>query len=108
MRDLVFRAEGMRLSRVEGFGGIVAGSSGYLRAVFELSPDYEGCDVIASFYDAAGRNYAAPLVGGSCAVPSEVTGGRRWKVALVAVADGLRINTNSVIVRQEARPDGNA
>lgn len=46
MRDLHFRANGQELTRIGSFGGLVAGSEGYLRAVFAFSADWDGVRVI--------------------------------------------------------------
>ena len=108
MRELRFRADGMRLARIGDFGGITAGSSGFLRAEFELSEDYEGCEVIADFGSSERGSEAVFVRDGGCMVPSSVTGGRWWSVCLVAVRDGLVVETNRVIVRQGVRARGNA
>lgn len=96
-------AEGMALSRVSPTTGIVAGSEGYLRAEFDLSEDYEGCKVYATFRDSSGDEWAERVVDGSCDVPAEVTGGRVWGMSLTAVRDGFRLDTNEVTVRQGVR-----
>lgn len=103
MRKLRFMAEGMALSRVSPTTGIVAGSEGYLRAEFDLSEDYEGCRVYATFRGDSGGEWAERVVDGSCGVPTEVTGGRAWGVSLTAVSDGFRLDTNEVTVRQGMR-----
>ena len=103
MRNLRFTAAGMALSRVSPTAGIVAGSEGSLRAEFDLSEDYEDCNVYATFRDDSGNEWAERVVDGSCGVPAEVTGGRFWGVSLTAVREGFRLDTNEVTVRQVVR-----
>ena len=105
MRDISFRARGQSLERVkaEDEGPIVRGTSGYLRARFELDAPWRGRRVVARFFDERGRETAAELTRGRCSVPAAVTGGKRFAVSLVGAGkDGSRLTTNRVTVYQEA------
>lgn len=101
MRVIRFKAEGQRLYRSDGGGMPASGSRGYLRARFELGPGWDGMDLYARFFDMDGREHAAKLDGGECAVPDEVTGGRAWRVSLAGVDGARTATTNKVTVVQE-------
>lgn len=104
MRTLRFIADGQKLTRDPAcdFGGLVAGSSGYLQAAFDLSGDWAGCAVAASFFSQDGRETAVPVQGGRCTIPKEALGGQLFAVRLTGQRAGMRIKTNKIYLRQEA------
>ena len=103
MRTLEFVADKQLLRKDSNcdFSHIVAGSVGYLKAIFHLSPEWEGCRKAASFwFDDA--EYAVLLDDSdSCMSPEAILGGDRFRVSVVGVKAGYKITTNKVKVKQE-------
>ena len=100
MRVLRFNAAGQTLSRDPSciFSGIMAGSKGYLRALFYFSKDWAGCKKVAVFSH-KGKEYPVPLdKAGYCDVPEEVLAGSPVpvQVYLVGQRGETRFPTNAV------------
>lgn len=83
------------------FSGIIRGSRGYLQCSFNLSKEWSGCKIAASFWHYDKEIDAAPVIGGSCTIPDSVTDYREFEVSLVGIRDSYRITTNRVKVEQE-------
>lgn len=83
------------------FSGIIRGSKGYLQCGFNLSKEWKGCRVAASFWYYEKEIDAAPVIGGSCTIPDSVTDYREFEVSLVGIRDSYRITTNRVKIEQE-------
>ena len=83
------------------FAGLVPGTEGYLQAEFSFSQEWNGCGKIAEF-----RRYvtsepvSVKLVGDACVIPSEALIGRSFKVSVIGIRKGFRIQTNMVEVKQ--------
>lgn len=105
MRTLSFNVVGQELCKRPGcsFKYIVAGSVGYLKAVFNFyGNDWKGYKIAVSFWDSDGVERAVLLDSrGSCVIPSEALVGDRFYVALVGAKDGHMIKTTKVEVKQE-------
>ena len=82
------------------FTGIVAGTSGYLRAQFVLSSEWQGCTVVASFWRGS-KEYAVILENDECMIPMEVLRGQTFRVSVTGQRNDYRITSNKVLVRQE-------
>ena len=102
MRTLRFivRAQAIERDPACDFGSLVAGSEGYLKAVFQMDAAWKGCKVAASFW-CAGKEYAVPVAGGECEIPPEALCGPVFAVSLTGRRDGYRISTGRAYVRQE-------
>ena len=83
------------------FSGIIRGSRGYLQCGFNLSKEWSGCKIAASFWHYDKEIDAAPVIGGNCTIPDSVTDYREFEVSLVGIRDSYRITTNRVKVEQE-------
>lgn len=86
------------------FSNLVPGTSGYLRAEFEFSPEWKGTVKAASFYSALGKEYDAKILkdGKSCVIPEEALKRRVFKIQIVGrKEDGLKLTTNKVAVSQD-------
>lgn len=103
MRVLNFNVNGQKLHRdhESNFAGIIQGSKGYLQCGFNLSREWDGCKVAASFWRFDQEIDAAPVIGGNCTIPDSVTDYREFEVSLVGVRKGYRITTNRVKIEQE-------
>ena len=98
MRELTFAVDGLRLAKNGDFGGITAGSKGYLRCRFETGSDeWLGAKKIAVFNE----EYPVALdARGECSVPDEVTDGKSFKVYLAGQNGRTRMLTNPVLIEQ--------
>lgn len=103
MRTLRFCVESQKLRRdpESDFSGIIRGSKGYLQCDFDLSEEWSGCKIAASFWHYDKEIDAAPVISGTCMIPDSVTDYREFEVSLVGIRDSYRITTNRVKVEQE-------
>lgn len=103
MRTLRFFVSGQKLSRnpESDFSGIIRGSKGFLECSFNLSKEWNGCKIAASFWHYDKEIDAAPVISGNCMVPDSVTDYREFEISLVGVRKGYRITTNRVKIEQE-------
>ena len=105
MRVLEFVVDGQLLRKKSDcdFSHIVAGSVGYLKAVFHFSSEWAGCRKAASFWlDDA--EYAVLLdESNSCVIPEVILTGEKFHVSVVGAKSGYKITTNKIKVKQEVR-----
>lgn len=85
------------------FTGIVAGSVGYLRAKFYLSPEeWEDCTVkVARFWLGDTESSVKLDANDSCDIPPEVLTGEKFAVSVLGKSLGYQIETNKIKVKQE-------
>lgn len=98
MRDLKFTVSGQKLKMVGDSSGVIAGTKGYLRCVFDFKDqDWPRCQKIAVF----GDDEPVLVAGNACWVPDAVTDGRTIKVQLIGRMGSTSIITNPVYIVQE-------
>ena len=104
MRTLDFIATGQTLKRdpLGDFTGIVAGSSGYLRARFRFDRDWAGCKKVAVF-TCKGKDYPVPLELNMCEIPAEALTGSAVQVYVVGRRPGYQIATDVAAFPQTVR-----
>ena len=104
MRVLEFKADRQLLQKDPAcdFSNIAPGTSGYLTAHFNFSPnEWRDCVKAASFWY-NGKEYAVLLTDDACIIPPEVLVGRKFEVSVSGVrATGYRITTTRTTVKQE-------
>ena len=102
MRVLKFNVNAQHIERDPncGFSNIVAGTSGYLRAHFTFSSEWDNSVKVARFWR-GGKEYAVRLRDNECEIPSEVLTGVTFGVSVIGQRDSYRITTNRVLIRQE-------
>lgn len=103
MRILLFDVNGQSLTanKNSDFSGIVKGSKGYLKARFNLSKEWNGCKIAASFFK-LGQEYPAIVKNGVCDIPDEALTWNSFKVQLLGMRPGgYKIQTNKLEVKQE-------
>lgn len=101
MRTLKFIVEGQHIEKDPScdFSGLVAGTEGYLQAKFSFSEEWNGCGKIAEFrLHATAEPVSVKLVGDACAIPPEALIGKSFKVSVIGIRKGFRIQTNMVEV----------
>lgn len=103
MRVLIFDVDGQKIKPNPqcDFSGIVKGTKGYLYAKFNLSPsEWGGCGKLAVF-TCFGEEYPERLEGDICLIPHEALSHNRFKVHVVGIRPGYRIQTNTIEIIQE-------
>lgn len=105
MRILEFNVIKQRLTKklTCDFGGLVAGTVGYLQAKFYFSEnEWGGCANRVARFWLDGVEHAVLLdSNNSCVIPSAVLTGSKFEVSVLGAAPGYRIETNKINVRQE-------
>ena len=105
MRTLKFIAEGqvMRQDPSCNFDDLIPGTENYVKAEFNLSPEWDDSIIIASFWSNMGIEYPPQKLSAkrTCMVPEEALKRRVFKVNLIGQArSGVRLVTNKVVVNQ--------
>lgn len=102
MRNLIFNVYNQRITKSDrcDFSGIAKGTSGYLKAIFTFSDEWNGCKKAASFWR-LGKEYPALIINGQCEIPPEALTWNNFQVSVTGIRDNFVITTNKVIVRQE-------
>lgn len=105
MRILEFNVNKQRLIKKIGcdFGGLVAGSVGYLKAKFYFSDnEWAGCTTKIARFWLDGAEHAISLdSNNACVIPPDVLTGSKFEVSVLGAAPGYQIKTNKIAVRQE-------
>ena len=102
MRLLKFNVNAQRVEKDPDcdFNNIVAGTSGYLRAHFTFSSEWDNSVKVARFWR-GGKEHAVRLQDNECDIPSAVLTGVTFGVSVIGQRDSYRITTNRVLIRQE-------
>lgn len=105
MRNLRFVVNGQEIKKSPDcdFSGLVSGTKGYLKAVFALSSDFNGCGVVAIFNSIKSGEKAVtlPIGKNECMIPDEVLTGSEFSVRLIGAKKDFQITTNKCVVEQE-------
>ena len=101
MRTLNYKVEKQILSKQGDRNGLVAGTSGYLEAVFDFDSDWNNCAKVAVFiYDK--KQYPLLLEHNTCRIPTEVLVGNKFEVYVEGRnKNGYRIISSRVKEWQE-------
>ena len=91
------------------FGGLVPGSSGYVKAEFIFSPEWKGFAKMATFFSAMGNEYTPALLkdGKSCVIPSDALKKRVIKIQIRGRKDDITMKTNKIEIFQSGEIGGN-
>lgn len=102
MRPLTFNVTAQRISKDPNcdFSNIVAGTSGYLRARFTFSPEWDDCVKVAQFWR-GDQEYAALIENNECEIDPAALVGPTFRVSVIGQRKNFRITTNKTLVRQE-------
>nr|DAV21390.1 MAG TPA: hypothetical protein [Caudoviricetes sp.] len=75
------------------FSGLIKGTSGYLKASFSFSPEWNGCNIAASFWRME-KEYPVLLKNGQCEIPSEALTWDYFSVSVIGMkCDGRYVIT---------------
>ena len=103
MRTLKFIVEGQHIEKDPtcDFERLVPGTEGYLQAKFSFSEEWNGCGKIAEFrLHATAEPVSVKLVRDACMIPAEALVWKSFKVSVIGIRAGFRIQTNMVEVKQ--------
>ena len=104
MRLLTFKITRQHLVKNGDFSHIIAGSKGYLQAVFEFSEDWDDCLKVAQFYTRDDREYSVPIIDDACEVPDEVTESTIFRLRVLGKrGNDYRLQSNMTSIRQEVK-----
>lgn len=89
------------------FNDLVPGTEGYLKAEFSFSSEWNGTVRVAGFYSQMGTEYPPQVLedGKTCIIPAEALKRRVFKVKVIGKRNGLKLETNRLVVYQNG---GNA
>lgn len=104
MRTLKFIVDGQVIKQDPNcdFDNLIPGTTGYLRAEFSFSPEWNNRTKIASFWSRLGKEYKPQILsdGKSCLIPDEALEKRVFKVQILGRKNEDIIKTNKVSVCQ--------
>lgn len=103
MRTLRFVIDGLTIRKDPqcDFSGLVPGTKGYLRTTFAFDKDWYGCEKMVVFSRPGIGEIAVQLVNNSCMIPDEILARRNFKLKVVGVRPGLRLETAKLEVSQD-------
>lgn len=101
MRTLKFDVDHQRISKNKDcdFTGLIAGTAGYLEAVFDFSSDWNDCRKAAVFRSMS-VDYPVPIINNRCEIPSEALTEYYFTLRIVGEKDEYRMPTNEVRINQ--------
>ena len=104
MRTLVFNVKKQIIERAQScdFSGLVAGTSGYLRAKFLFSDDWDGCAKVAGFFSKDGKEFPPCVLDNNniCNIPEEALQYHEFKIRLYGKRNGYTITTQKIGIKQ--------
>ena len=105
MRTLVFKVDGQKIypNSLSEIGGLVAGTSGYIKARFLFSEDWKGCAKAAAFnlVDGTEREPSALDKENSCLIPKAVLEYHEFDMKLLGRGTGgYVITTRPIRIKQ--------
>lgn len=104
MRTLKFIVDGQTIRQDPScdFSGLYPGTTGYLKAEFTFSGNWNGYTKVAAFWSPFGVEYPAqPLFdGNSCMIPTKALEKREFRVQIIGKQGDTRLTTNKVSVIQ--------
>ena len=104
MRTLVFNVKKQIIERDQScdFSGLVAGTSGYLKAKFLFSAAWDNCAKVAGFFSKDDKEFPPCELdkNNSCMIPEEALKQHEFKIKLYGKRDGYSIMTNSITIKQ--------
>ena len=105
MRTLVFKVEGQRIypNSLSEISGLVAGTSGYIRAKFLFSDDWKGCAKVVAFNSIDGSEFEPRRLDeeNSCLIPSEALKYHEFDIKVLGKGKGdYTITTRPIRIKQ--------
>lgn len=105
MRTLKFIVDGQKIrpDPTCDFSGLDPGTTGYLRAEFTFSKEWNNTVKVAGFYSNLGKEYEPRLLkdGRTCLIPAEATKKRVFKIQILGNNGSCTLQTNRFAVDQK-------
>lgn len=104
MRTLVFNVKNQIISKDPScdFSGLVAGTSGYLKAKFVFSGDWSNCVKVAGFFSKDGKEFPPSIISNdnTCEIPSEILAYHEFEMRLYGKNEKYTITTRPITIKQ--------
>lgn len=104
MRTLVFNVKSQNIypNSPTDIGGLVAGTSGYIRAKFLFSEDWDGCVKVAGFNSTDGAEFPPKVLDkeNSCVIPTEALAYHEFDMKLYGKKKDYIITTRPIRIKQ--------
>ena len=102
MRTLVFNVEGQLIKRENPDELIVAGTSGYWKAKFSFSKDWENTQKVVAFYTKYGKELPPCVLSddNTCKLPKEALALHEFKISVLGKRAGCVITTKPITITQ--------
>lgn len=101
MRTLTYTVKSQRLLPTGDHFGLIAGTKGYIKALFTFSEDWDDCLKVASFFN-NGEEYAVILDDNNeCEIPTEALTGSFFEVCVEGRKENYRILSSRIKERQK-------
>ena len=103
-RILRFNVNGQKITKDPScdFSGLIPGTSGYIKAEFIFSKEWDGCAKVVGFR--SGNNEYDPKIlqdGRFCVIDEEVLMRSMFYIYVVGKKRDFRIKTNEILVKQD-------
>lgn len=104
MRTLLFNVKGQNIypNSLSEISGLVAGTSGYIKAKFVFSEDWDGCVKVAGFTSVNGIEFEPKALDkeNSCIIPAEALTYHEFEMRLFGKNKDYNINTRPIRIKQ--------
>lgn len=104
MRTLYFKVDGQNLyaNSAADVSGLVAGTSGYIRARFLFSEAWKGCAKVVAFKSVSGEEFEPQKLDNenSCYIPDSALACHEFDMNVLGRGKGYTIVTRPVRIRQ--------
>jgi hypothetical protein len=105
MRILVFKVDGQTIypNSLSELRGLVAGTSGYIKAKFLFSDDWNGCAKVAAFNSISGEEFEPKKLDEDniCVIPSKALECHEFDVKVLGKGkEGYTITTRPIRIKQ--------
>lgn len=101
MRILEFDVNGTEINkgRKSDFNKLVKGN-GNLTAKFNLSKEWSGYKIAASFFK-LGEEFPVLIKNGMCEIPEKALSWKEFSVQIIGIKEGSMMKTNKLLIKQE-------
>ena len=104
MRTLVFNVKNQMIQRDSScdFSGLVAGTSGYLKAKFILSDAWNNCAKVAGFFSKDDKELTPCVLesDNTCLIPADALKYHEFKIRLYGKRKDYTITTQPITIKQ--------
>ena len=104
VRTLVFNVKNQIIQKEPScdFSGLVANTSGYLKAKFVLSDAWDNCAKVAGFFSKDDQEFPPCVLdeNNSCEIPSDALKYHEFKIRLYGKRDNYMITTQPITIKQ--------